>query len=71
MIIHNEQDINNANMLCRLEGEGAPIPLGIIRKVEAPIYDQQVSEQIDSVCEKQGVGEMKKLLYSGDTWEVS
>ena len=71
LIVHNEQDINNANMLCRLEGEKYLAPLGIIRKVNHPIYDQQVSDQIDTVREKQGSGEMKKLLFSGDTWEVS
>ena len=51
ILVHNEQDINNANMLCRLE-TGFPAPLGIIRKVDAPIYDKQVIDQIDAVTEK-------------------
>ena len=51
ILVHNEQDINNANMLCRLE-TGFPAPLGIIRKVDAPIYDKQVVDQINEVTEK-------------------
>ena len=70
IIVHNEKDINNANMLCRLEGEGVPAPLGIIRQVEAPVYDAQVEDQINEVTEKKGAGDMAKLLHAGDTWEV-
>ena len=57
-------------MLCRLEGEGVPAPLGIIRQVEAPVYDAQVEAQINEVSEKKGSGDMTKLLHAGDTWEV-
>jgi 2-oxoglutarate ferredoxin oxidoreductase subunit beta len=71
LLVHDETSINIANMLCRMESEEHPVPLGIIRKVEAPYYDKSVTQQIEDVTEKKGKGSMEKLLHSGDTWEVN
>jgi len=54
-----------------MEGEEHPVPLGIIRKVEAHYYDDAVTQQIEDVTEKKGKGSMDALIHSGDTWEVN
>lgn len=47
-----------------------PIALGVIRDVEAPTYDQCVSEQIEEVKGKKPQRTLRDLLLSGDTWTV-
>ncbi|MBQ0056752.1 MAG: 2-oxoacid:ferredoxin oxidoreductase subunit beta [Bacteroidales bacterium] len=47
-----------------------PIALGVIRDVEAPTYDQCVSEQIEDVKGKKPQRTLRDLLLSGDTWQV-
>ena len=70
LIIHDEKNPNIAAMLCNLERPNFPIPIGIIRSVEAPVYETEVCAQIDAVTEKKKEGTMKDLLNSGDVWEV-
>ncbi|MCP4573058.1 MAG: 2-oxoacid:ferredoxin oxidoreductase subunit beta [bacterium] len=47
-----------------------PRPMGIFRRVSNPTLDALVHEQIDSVTEKRGPGELKDLIYTPDCWEV-
>jgi len=46
------------------------MPIGVFRSVDAPCFDAAVHEQIAQVVAKKGKGDLKKLLYSGDVWEV-
>ena len=47
-----------------------PRPFGIYRQVEAPTLDELVRDQITEVTDKQGVGSLKDLIYTPDSWEV-
>jgi 2-oxoglutarate/2-oxoacid ferredoxin oxidoreductase subunit beta len=47
-----------------------PQPIGVFYREERPTYDSLVKEQIDSVIEKRGKGDLEKLLRQGDTWEI-
>ena len=47
-----------------------PVPMGIFRKVERPLFEADVHQQIDQVTEKKGPGELKDLIYAGDMWTV-
>jgi 2-oxoglutarate ferredoxin oxidoreductase subunit beta len=47
-----------------------PRPFGVFRQVEAPTLDELVHEQISEVTDKQGVGRLKDLIYTPDSWEV-
>ena len=47
-----------------------PTPFGIIREVEAPTYEEALLHQIEEAKEKLGPGDLNKLFYSGDVWEV-
>lgn len=48
-----------------------PIAMGVIRSVEAPVYDQEMHKQIEAIQEKRKVTSMDQLLHSGNTWTVN
>lgn len=48
-----------------------PTPVGIFRKIEKPTYDEGVEQQIKAVTEKRGKGDLEKVLFSSNTWEVN
>ncbi|MFH7337794.1 2-oxoacid:ferredoxin oxidoreductase subunit beta [Streptomyces sp. KHY 26] len=45
-------------------------PIGVFRSVERPVYDEQMSEQLDTATEQKGKGDLAALLAGGDTWTV-
>ncbi|MEV5988678.1 2-oxoacid:ferredoxin oxidoreductase subunit beta [Streptomyces sp. NPDC052051] len=45
-------------------------PIGVFRSVERPVYDSQMTEQLDAATERQGKGDLAALLAGGDTWTV-
>jgi 2-oxoglutarate ferredoxin oxidoreductase subunit beta len=46
-------------------------PVGIFRKVERPVYDDLMSEQLATAVEKRGPGDLAALLHGGETWTIS
>jgi 2-oxoglutarate ferredoxin oxidoreductase subunit beta len=44
-------------------------PVGVLRDVERPVYDELMTEQLDVAREKQA-GELGTLLGAGDTWTI-
>ncbi len=59
-----------AALLSSFVAEGLPNPMGIIRQVAAPVYDQLVEDQIAEVKAKVGEADINRLLAGGDTWVV-
>ncbi|MCF8260579.1 MAG: 2-oxoacid:ferredoxin oxidoreductase subunit beta [Melioribacteraceae bacterium] len=53
------------------ENPDLPTPIGIFRQIERPTYDEGVQNQVDHIIEKKGRGNLEKLLFSGNTWEVN
>ncbi|MDO0912569.1 2-oxoacid:ferredoxin oxidoreductase subunit beta [Streptomyces sp. DT2A-34] len=45
-------------------------PIGVFRSVERPVYDTQMSDQLDTAIEQNGKGDLAALLAGGDTWTV-
>lgn len=72
LAIHNEaiKDPSYAFMLSHFKNPDFPVPLGVFRNIEAPIYEISARDQMLGITEKKGAGEMKKLLQSGETWQV-
>lgn len=52
------------------ESENLPTPIGIFKEVKKETYDGLLTKQIKNVKEKLGSGDLYKLLYSGNTWEI-
>jgi 2-oxoglutarate ferredoxin oxidoreductase subunit beta len=47
-----------------------PVAMGVVRSVEAQVYDQEMKKQIETVQAKRRVSCMDELLQSGNTWTV-
>ncbi|MGW1492708.1 2-oxoacid:ferredoxin oxidoreductase subunit beta [Streptomyces sp. NPDC002402] len=45
-------------------------PIGVLRSVERPVYDTQMSDQLDTAIEQYGKGDLAALLAGNDTWTV-
>ena len=50
--------------------EELPSPLGILRNVKAPVYEEGVNAQIDAAIAKKGPGKIEDLVYSGERWTI-
>jgi 2-oxoglutarate ferredoxin oxidoreductase subunit beta len=51
-------------------GAGVPLPLGVLRAVDKPTYEDGMADQIAAARERQGDGDVAALLRAGDTWTV-
>jgi 2-oxoglutarate ferredoxin oxidoreductase subunit beta len=71
LVVHDERGpAAYAFMLAQMEAPSFPVPVGVYRNVEAPVFDAAMHAQVDEVTAKKGLGDLEALLYSGDTWEV-
>ena len=74
LLVHDEsaRDHHLAYLLANLErGEGnPPVPLGVLRAVEKPTYEDRYEAQIAAAKAKPGAGDLQALLSVGDTWTV-
>ncbi len=72
LLIHDERasEPTLAYFLSRMRSPEFPTPLGVFRSVEAPSFTEKVHQQIEDIRNKKGEGDLRKLLFSGDTWEV-
>jgi 2-oxoglutarate ferredoxin oxidoreductase subunit beta len=72
--VHDEFDksLVRATILAHLNDEpGFPTPFGIYRQIFKPTYDEGVVKQIENVKAAQGEGDLEKVLFSGNTWNVN
>jgi 2-oxoglutarate ferredoxin oxidoreductase subunit beta len=70
LLVHDEkaEDPYLAFMLSRMFWPDFPVPVGVLRSIEKPTHDQLMADQISSAVAKQGAGDLKRLLNSGETW---
>lgn len=74
VIVHNETDdgLVRGFILSHLTDDpNLPTPIGVFRQRIKPTYDEAMIEQIDNVIEKKGKGNLEKLLFTSNTWEVT
>ncbi len=72
ILVHDEttEDFTLHLKLANMNFPEFPIALGVIRKVLAPTYDNELSKQIAEVKAKKPMSSLKELLMKGDVWEV-
>ncbi|MGH3440472.1 MAG: 2-oxoacid:ferredoxin oxidoreductase subunit beta [Nitriliruptorales bacterium] len=74
VIVHDvgSEDPTRAFALSRLShGATSATPFGVFRDVERPVYEELLQGQIDQARERQGAGDLRSLIDSGNVWEVS
>jgi 2-oxoglutarate ferredoxin oxidoreductase subunit beta len=47
-----------------------PTPIGVLRAVDMPAYDQRSVAQIEAEIDRNGQGELETLIHSGELWTV-
>lgn len=62
----------NAFRICQHSETGEiPVPMGILRRIERPVYEADMHDQVADARTKLGEGSLEKMLNAGDTWTVS
>jgi 2-oxoglutarate/2-oxoacid ferredoxin oxidoreductase subunit beta len=72
--VHNEFEKTNtaANILSQFaEMNGFPTPVGVLRQELKSTYDEDFHEQINNIKKSKGDGDLRKILFSGNMWEVN
>ncbi len=73
VLVHDEKADSSAIsfMLAQLGEPDFPVPLGVLRAVQRPTYEQLLEEQITEAKSKHGKNDLQKLLAGGETWMVN
>ena len=72
-LVHDEHDESGllAGILATFqERKDFPRPVGVIRNIERPCYEDMMADQVNDETEKGGGQTLQELFESGDTWEV-
>ncbi|MBI1369418.1 MAG: 2-oxoacid:ferredoxin oxidoreductase subunit beta [Planctomycetes bacterium] len=70
LLFHDENDERHAFLLSRLMRPDFPEPMGVFYAQPDECYEDLLEDQVKAAISARGEGDLKKLLYSGDTWEV-
>jgi 2-oxoglutarate ferredoxin oxidoreductase subunit beta len=73
IVVHDahRQDPTLAFQLAHLStGPTQPTCIGLFRATPRPVYGEAMDAQIEQATAKLGVGDLDRLLHSGDTWTV-
>ena len=71
LLVHDEHDPDPsvAFALSRMDYPEFPVPVGILRAVQRPTYDDLMTQQIEEQVAKSD-GDVQKLFSQGDIWTV-
>ncbi len=71
LMVHNEKDTMLSFILARMSSiPDLPRPCGVVYAVERPLYEMEITKQIQQATQKQGEGNLEKLLNHGETWVI-
>jgi len=70
--VHDEAnaDPGLALLLARCTSPEFPTPIGVLRAVSEPTYEEQTEAQNQAQIAARGQGSLSELLYAGDRWDV-
>lgn len=73
ILVHDAHDPDPSLHLAliRMALPDLPVALGVIRSVEAPVYDRAVETQIEEVQSRTKIKCVDDLFKSGNTWQVT
>ncbi|MFI5252065.1 MAG: 2-oxoacid:ferredoxin oxidoreductase subunit beta [Bacteroidota bacterium] len=71
LIVHNEKDTMLSFIIAKMSSlPNLPRPVGVVYAVERQLYATEMEKQINSAIQKEGIGDLKKLLLQGETWTI-
>jgi 2-oxoglutarate ferredoxin oxidoreductase subunit beta len=68
ILCHDETNLEQAWILAQME---RPVPLGVIYRKKRPVLENLYLQLEEKTIQEKGPGDLKKLLYSGQTWKIS
>ncbi|MDB4989575.1 MAG: korB, partial [Myxococcaceae bacterium] len=68
LLVHDETSDTLPFVISRMRPPHFPTPLGVIRKVQLPSYDEMLNAQIEASKPKRKT--VQELLSGGETWKV-
>ncbi|CAM4451553.1 MAG: 2-oxoglutarate oxidoreductase subunit KorB [Legionellaceae bacterium] len=72
LLIHDASQMNSAyaHLLTQMGFPEFPVPMGIIRQIEKPVYENILQQQVDLAIYQRGNGNINELFHSGEVWTV-
>jgi len=71
LLVHDERgSLAYHALLAGMAPPAFPTPLGVYRRVEEPVFDAALHEQLARVTQQMGPGSLARALAGGTTWEV-
>lgn len=72
VLVHDAHEPSNFlhQQLAMMDGHDLPMAVGVIRDVEAPVYDEEVNRQVEEVRARKGFTALRDMILAGDTWTV-
>ncbi len=72
VVVHDESaPVSYSFALASLARPHFPLPVGVLRETSKPCYEQMLEHEVQSAIEQRGAGDLRTLLHSGDTWDVT
>jgi 2-oxoglutarate ferredoxin oxidoreductase subunit beta len=71
LLVWDETRENPSMAFAMAQLHGTAQPLGVLRAVDKPAYENGVIDQIRNAEQKRGTGRLEALIHSGDIWEVN
>jgi len=71
MVHHHDHDSSlYVQMLAQMGAPDLPTPVGVLRKISRPTYEDLLQGQVDAARVKRGEGTLRELLHGDSTWQV-
>jgi 2-oxoglutarate ferredoxin oxidoreductase subunit beta len=71
LLVWDETRENPSMAFAMAQLHGTAQPLGVLRAVDKPAYENGVIDQIRNAEQKRGTGRLEAHIHSGDIWEVN
>ncbi len=72
VLVHDAHTQSNFlhQQLAMMDGHDLPLAIGVIRDVEAPVYNEEIDAQIAEVRAKKGFDSLRSMILAGEHWTV-
>ncbi|MDE6371827.1 MAG: 2-oxoacid:ferredoxin oxidoreductase subunit beta, partial [Duncaniella sp.] len=72
VLVHDSHTPSNFlhQQLAMMDGTTLPLALGVIRDVDAPVYNEEIEKQITDVRARKNYTTLRDMVLAGETWTV-
>jgi 2-oxoglutarate ferredoxin oxidoreductase subunit beta len=71
LLVHDERGtLGYIAMLATMQPPDLPMPVGVLRRIEAPTLEVSMHDQMREVEAERGPGDLAQAIRSGNTWQV-